>query len=105
VNAKSNPATAGSVISVFFTGQGPVSSAVDDGAAPPAGQTVTTSLQASATIGGMAAQVQFAGLAPQYAGVAQMNVKIPVLASGVYPLLVNIGGKASNAGQVAVRGQ
>ena len=46
------PAAAGSVISVFFTGQGPVTTAVDDGAAPAAGTTYSATSAASATIGG-----------------------------------------------------
>ncbi len=40
VNSQENPAAAGSVISVFFTGQGPVTTAVDDGAAPASGTIV-----------------------------------------------------------------
>jgi len=104
VNSAGHPATAGSFISVFFTGQGPVTVAVDDGAPPPTGTIVSATSAVSATIGGEAAQVQFAGLAPLYAGVAQMNVKVPALASGVYPLIVRIGGIASNAAQLAISG-
>jgi uncharacterized protein (TIGR03437 family) len=57
VNSEASPAAAGSVISVFFTGQGPVTMAVDDGAAPPAGQTVPAASTTSATIGGAAAEM------------------------------------------------
>jgi uncharacterized protein (TIGR03437 family) len=104
VNSTRHPALAGSVVSVFFTGQGPVTMAVDDGAPPPTGTIVSATSTISATIGGAAAQVQFAGLAPLYAGVAQMNVKVPALTSGVYPLIVRIGGIASNTAQLAISG-
>lgn len=104
VNSAGHPALPGSVVSVFFTGQGPVTMAVDDGAPPPTGTIVSATSTISATIGGAAAQVQFAGLAPLYAGVAQMNVKVPALTSGVYLLIVRIGGIASNTAQLAISG-
>lgn len=103
--AVDGPAVAGSVISVFFTGQGPVATAMDDGAVPPAGITVPATLAVSATIGGAAAQVEFVGLSPQFPGVAQINLKVPALTSGVYPLIVTLGGKASNTAQLTVSGQ
>jgi uncharacterized protein (TIGR03437 family) len=56
----------------------------------------------SATVGGVTAEVQFAGLAPNFPGVAQINLKIPQLSSGVYPVLVTIGGVVSNAVQLTV---
>lgn len=104
LNSAEKPAAAGSIISVFFTGQGPVTSMVDDGAPPPAGETDSATDAISATVGGVQAQIQFAGLAPLYPGVAQMNLKVPSLASGVYPLIVTIAGKASNAAQLVISG-
>jgi uncharacterized protein (TIGR03437 family) len=103
-NSQQSPAGSGSVVSIFFTGQGPVTTAVDDGASPPTGTIVSATLPASATIGGTAAQITFAGLAPLYPGVAQMNLKVPALASGVYPLIVTVDGKASNAAQLVISG-
>ncbi len=99
-----NGGAAGSVISVYFTGQGPVTTAVDDGAAPASGTIVSATLAASATIGGTTAQIEFVGLAPLYPGVAQMNLKVPALPSGVYPLIINVGGKTSNTAQLVVSG-
>ena len=104
VNSEDKPAAAGSVISVFFTGQGPVATSVDDGASPPSGTIVSVTSTASATIGGTPAEIDFAGLAPLYPGVAQINVKVPMLASGVYPVIVTIGGKTSNAAQLVISG-
>jgi uncharacterized protein (TIGR03437 family) len=103
-NSQQSPAASGSVMSIFFTGQGPVTTAVDDGASPHTGTIVSATLPASATIGGAAAQITFAGLAPLYPGVAQMNLKVPALPSGAYPLIVTIDGKASNAAQLVISG-
>jgi uncharacterized protein (TIGR03437 family) len=104
VNSKMNPAAAGSFISVFFTGQGGVETAVDDGAAPLAGQIISALARVSAIIGGLPAQIEFAGLAPLYPGLAQINLKVPALATGTYPLTILIAGRASNAVQLAISG-
>jgi uncharacterized protein (TIGR03437 family) len=104
VISQSNPAVSGGSISIFFTGQGPLSSAVDDGTAP-IGNPVSTSLPVTASIGGLPAQVKFSGLAPGYPGLAQMNLIVPTLTSGTYPLIVTVGGKASQPAQLAVSGR
>ena len=104
VNSKANPAAAGSVISVFFTGLGAVTTAVDDGAAPVAGQIVFALSRVAASIGGSPAQIEFAGLAPLYPGLAQINLKVPALASGTYPLTILVAGRASNAAELAISG-
>jgi uncharacterized protein (TIGR03437 family) len=81
-----------------------VNAPIDDGAAPATGQIVSATSSMSATIGGTPAQIEFAGLAPLYPGVAQMNLKIPAIASGVYPLIITMGGQSSNAAQIAIAG-
>lgn len=103
-NTPQSPAAPGSSISLFFTGQGPISDAIEDGDAPKPGSIVSATASVSATIGGKTAEVQFAGLAPGFPGVAQINLKIPAIAPGVYPVVVTIGGVASNAAQLAVAG-
>ena len=87
---------------MFFTGQGPVDQPEDDGDAPDEGAAVSATLPVSATIGGIPAEIRFAGLAPLYPGLAQINLQIPPLASGTYPVVVKIGGVASNAAQLTV---
>jgi uncharacterized protein (TIGR03437 family) len=101
-NSEASPASGGTVISVFLTGLGPVSAPVDDGAAPSAGETISATLPVSATIGGVAAEVEFAGLAPLYPGTAQINVKVPATVTGVAPLVISIGGNTSNTVQLVI---
>jgi uncharacterized protein (TIGR03437 family) len=49
-------------------------------------------------IGGQQAQIQFAGLAPGFVGLYQVNAYIPSgLAAGNQPITISIGGKTSPA--------
>jgi uncharacterized protein (TIGR03437 family) len=57
----------------------------------------------TATIGGQPAQVLFAGLAPDYAGLYQVNLVIPQLVSGDYPLQISVGGVLSNTATISVK--
>ena len=83
VNGPVHPAPVGSVVTIFLTGQGAMTS--------PA-----------AYIGGVIAQLPYAGPAPETVGVAQMNIVVPALAPGDYPLQVEIGGVKSNSGLISV---
>jgi uncharacterized protein (TIGR03437 family) len=102
VNGPSQPAPVGSVIAAYLTGMGAVSPAVGTGIAAPAIPLSTVTGDVTATIGGLSASVQFAGLAPGFAGLYQVNVQVPQLASGSYPLQISEGGVASNAAPVNV---
>jgi uncharacterized protein (TIGR03437 family) len=53
-------------------------------------------------IGGQPADVQFAGLAPYYVGLLQLNVLIPDVAAGEQPFEVSIGGVTANATVISV---
>jgi uncharacterized protein (TIGR03437 family) len=104
VNQASNPAAVGSAIICYLTGSGPVSDAPADGAASPSSPLVKATSTVTATIGTQPAQVLFAGLAPDFVGVLQVNVTVPSgLAAGTYPLTITVGGKASNSASVYVR--
>lgn len=91
------PAELGEAISIYATGMGPVTPAIRDGAdsLDVSRQTLDTP---AVTLGSLAANVQFAGLAPQYVGVNQINVTVPSESTGGprIPLGLGIGGVASN---------
>jgi uncharacterized protein (TIGR03437 family) len=77
VNAK-NPAQIGETVSVYLTGLGAVSPTIADGAAGPTNPlSITPTGTIAAYIGGVAATVGYAGLAPQLAGLYQINLTVP----------------------------
>jgi uncharacterized protein (TIGR03437 family) len=118
VNGSAHPAPVGSVISLFGTGQGPVSPAVPDGNAAPAsplsytvavptssGQTcLTTQPSVCVAIGNGFGAIQASVLAPNYVGLWQINVQIPSgTPSGNVPVRVVIDGTPSNTVTIAVQ--
>jgi endo-1,4-beta-xylanase len=99
VNSASNPVAAGGVIQVFGTGGGAiVGGAADGGLAPGAGSLVTQPV--TATIGGAAANVLYAGPAPGLVnGVMQVDLTVPAgLAAGPQPVVITVGTAASQKG-------
>ena len=103
LNDSGNPAKAGSTIIAYLSGSGPVSPAVSDGTAAPSNPLATASSQSSATIGSTGAQVTFAGLAPGFVGLVQVNIVVPSgLQTGDYPLAITIGSETSNSGTISV---
>jgi uncharacterized protein (TIGR03437 family) len=94
VNSSTNPATRGSVISIFCTGQGALNNAPADGAAAPGPPNFATTPQTprvaigscfvddcGAILGGDPTNgkwVEYSGLAPGYAGLWQINVHVPM---------------------------
>jgi uncharacterized protein (TIGR03437 family) len=96
VNSQANPAAAGQAILLFGTGFGAVSPAVPTGAAASADSLSQVTAKVTATVGGAAAQVLFAGLAPGFAGLWQINLTLPAGISGAVPTIVTVAGMASN---------
>ena len=78
----SNPSRAGEAILVYAAGLGPVSPQVPSGAAAPSSPLSRTTLPVTAKIGGLDAVVTFAGLAPGFAGLYQVNVVVPPAGAG-----------------------
>ena len=100
-----NPAIAGDTVIVYLTGQGAVKNPVADGAAAPVSPLATATATATATVGGAAATVEFLGLSPGFAGLAQANIQVPkTLATGSYPVVVTVGGIVGASAQMAVSG-
>jgi uncharacterized protein (TIGR03437 family) len=96
LNSSANPAQVGSYAVAYLIGSGPVSPAVIDGvpvaATPLSRETLTTTV----TVGGMQAQVPFAGMAPGFVGLVQIDFQVPDLPAGDYPIQVAIGTAQSN---------
>jgi uncharacterized protein (TIGR03437 family) len=117
INSASNPAPAGSTISIYGTGQGQVSPAVIDGTAAgssPLSNTIavpttsgTTCLNSQPSmcvaVGSSFGDVKYSGLAPGFIGLWQINVLIPPGTTGVVPVRVVINGTPSNTVTIAVR--
>jgi uncharacterized protein (TIGR03437 family) len=114
VNAK-NPAQPGETVLLFLTGLGAVNPAISDGAPGPSDTLSQATNTIAATIGGMDAKISYAGLAPQLAGLYQINLTIPTgLKAGDNNLdisgpdsytsesLIAIGGSATAAEAAAV---
>ena len=102
VNA-SNPAAAGEVIVLYATGLGAVDPAVETGNATDGLTTVTGNVQVN--IGGQPATVDFAGMAPGFVGLYQINVRVPAgIPSGEVPVEISVDGILSTgSATVAVR--
>jgi uncharacterized protein (TIGR03437 family) len=104
LNNSNNPVAAGSYITAYLTGIGPLDNPVPDGTAAPGTPLSRATSPFSATIGGQNANVFFLGLAPGFVGLAQANITIPSLPSGSYPLVITVNGVASNGPLVTVAG-
>lgn len=103
VNSDNAPAAAGSVVAVYATGLGFVDNPVSTGAKAPDTQFSRTVAAVSAMVGGMSAPVLFAGLAPGFAGLYQVNIQLPQLPPGDYPLQITTPDGTSNSATISVR--
>jgi uncharacterized protein (TIGR03437 family) len=81
-----NPAKSGATVSLFLTGLD-----AEDASAP-----------VTATVGGLPASIQYSGPAPGYVGLAQVNLVLPALAAGRYPVVISVDGEASNTAWLSV---
>ena len=100
----SHPATPGSTyILIYCTGLGAVSHQPADGTASPLSPLAETPTP-QVTIGGVAATVNFSGLAPGFVGEYQVDALVPasVAAGSAVPVTVSLGGATSNTVTIAV---
>jgi uncharacterized protein (TIGR03437 family) len=99
LNSKSNPAVRGTVLSIYASGLGVVTPALTEGAVPPATPLSKVAGDVGAFIGGAAALVQFAGMAPGLPGWYQVNLIVPADApSGTDEIVIFASGIASQNG-------
>ncbi len=88
-----DPAKAGETVLIYCTGLGYVTPLPESGVAATGQKTMNT---ATATIGGVTASVSFAGLAPGFVGLYQVNAQVPSgLKSGNQPVTISISGATS----------
>jgi uncharacterized protein (TIGR03437 family) len=91
-------------IDIFATGLGPVTNQPATGAPAPASPLAETTTAVKVAIGGVQSTVTFAGLAPGWAGLYQVNVQVPANApvGDAVPIALSVGGVAANQVTMAV---
>jgi uncharacterized protein (TIGR03437 family) len=92
---QSAPATASETITLFMTGLGAVTSAVQAGVLPPPGVQVAAPVQAS--IGGVVVPTQSAVLSTTAAGTYEVLIQVPSGLRQLAAVQVTVGGVVSNA--------
>jgi uncharacterized protein (TIGR03437 family) len=99
------PVRAGDVVSIYCTGLGPVDPPVPSGGIAPVVPLSQTRNAVTVTIGGIPATVNFAGLAPGFAAVYQVNAVVPqgVAAGSSVQVMLTVAGQVSPPVTIAVR--
>jgi adhesin/invasin len=91
-----SPAKVGSVVVMYVTGLGPLDHPLPTGSPASSSPLSNATVVPTVTIGGANAVVQFAGMSPGFVGLGQINMVIPKLANGTYPVVVTQGSQSSN---------
>jgi trimeric autotransporter adhesin len=102
LNSPQSPAVPGDFILVYVTGQGLLNPAVPTGAPSPADPLSYPYAPVQVNIGGQPASVPFAGMAPGFVGLLQLNIQIPYVPAGDQNLDVTIGGLTANRTIISV---
>jgi uncharacterized protein (TIGR03437 family) len=105
--AATRPARRGDVVTIYCSGLGPVTPAIASGVAAGAGGAAIPTLVNPPTvrIGGIIATVEFAGLAPGFVGLYQVNVRVPLnapIGDAVSVQITTFQGQVSNSVTIAV---
>jgi uncharacterized protein (TIGR03437 family) len=99
------PAARGEWIAVYLTGLGVPDRNIEEGIAAPAAPPARAAMQVRVEVGGDGADVAFAGLAPGFAGVAQINFRVPAgIPDGTATLRVAAGAGMSAAVSIPIAG-
>ncbi len=106
-SAPFSSAAAGSVATLFMTGDGQLTPALADGASPSPGtansQLPKPMLPVAVTVAGQSAAIDFIGVPIGLVGVTQINYEVPAnTPAGVQPVVVTVGGVASPAANLTV---
>jgi uncharacterized protein (TIGR03437 family) len=103
LNSAENPAPTGSIVVVYLTGIGPLDHPAPTGQAALAVPLSRPTEPYEAKLGERTLTVQFLGMTPGFVGLAQANLLVPPLPAGAYPLVITVGGEASNAAAISIR--
>ncbi|MCE5308509.1 MAG: hypothetical protein LLG20_12795 [Acidobacteriales bacterium] len=99
LNSSLNPAARGSIVVLYATGEGQTSPGGVDG--KPAEAPYPAPLASvDVSIGGYPAEILYAGAAPGFAGLMQINARVPsgYAGAGILPVTLSVGGTASQNG-------
>jgi uncharacterized protein (TIGR03437 family) len=101
---EASPAAQGEVVVIYLSGMGTTNPAVKSGAAAPSKPPYAeVTVPPTVTLNGQAASVQFAGLAPGFVGLYQVNFQVPSNAgTGDLTLIVSQNGVSSNPARLPV---
>jgi uncharacterized protein (TIGR03437 family) len=100
----SSPASPGEVVTIYATGLGPVSATPATGEAALVEPLSITAFDPVVTVGGMQAIVEFSGLAPNFVGLYQVNVRLPQgLAPGTHNIVLQVNSQASKPATIAIQ--
>jgi uncharacterized protein (TIGR03437 family) len=104
LNAADTPARPGEYVTAYLTGQGLVDPQVATGDVAPSTPPFSMPLApVNVKIGGVTADLQFAGLAPGFiGGLLQMNILIPDVPPGELPFEVTVGGVAASPTVISI---
>jgi uncharacterized protein (TIGR03437 family) len=100
-------AARGQTTTLFITGEGQVSPSLRDGTSPSSGTPVSQlpkpNLPVTLTVAGLPATIAFYGIPAGLVGVTQIDYVVPANAPlGVQPVVVTVGGVASQAANLSV---
>lgn len=100
-----NPVARGGFITIYVEGLGAVNQLIEAGQPAPFDPLARSTNVITVTIGGQPAEVLFAGLAPGFAGLYQINAAVPsgITPGNAVPVVVTAGGAASLPATIAVR--
>lgn len=99
-----SPAKPGEIVIIYLAGLGATNPAVPSGQAAPTTEPLARVVNApTVTVDGQNAAVEFAGLAPGFVGLYQIDLQVPANAgSGSLPLVVSQSGVAGNTTNLIV---
>jgi len=98
-------AAAGAVVEIYCTGLGAVTNQPGTGDAAPGAPYSLTRTTPTVKIGGVAAVLQYSGLAPGYVGLYQVNAQVPMSVSpgNAVPVTIIVETSTSNTVTIAVQ--